>query len=553
MTLSDRITQSNYIRSVLFPNGDGDDVGFTENSKNNLLSHIKFLDLNPYNTYRFSDNPYKGLPEGFLIYRSCYPIQRDNRDGMAICSRNSMAVNIRVYRLTLRAFNINKQNKTTFADHNEWREVAWYEYIREHILKKKLCPNFIGMHGYYTCEKSGIDFDRVTKLRNYVNGQPPAPAQSKNAPLNNEYLQNAFEEQQKLNDALAPFITGGITSTYKDPRFFKKPQQPVNLDEYKGSVLTIMTESPTYTLYNWASKIYQIEGNIKKMVNTGYHTEKVWITMLFQLIVALYVMQIKKININNFSIRNNVFVKDLTTETNVTSYWKYKINNVDFYVPNFGYLLQIDTNYSDFTDPQPATFIDVSGKTYKLDGTIYDPKIDQKKLNEEIFQNFINAMDTNNFKGDFIREGGIPPPQDILTLMDKIHSEAVTKVITDISTYLLIFMKQLLNNRIGTFLKEQEHIHIRKDDMRNVNPGQIVVLDEGNGTNRFVLFIGVSNSMATILTRNENVNPDEIIEAVVPITSLFNYSRHEPLLQNYKLNEANLTEEAILETYTIIK
>ena len=54
VTLSDRITQSNYIRSVLFPNGDGDDVGFSENSKNNLLSHIKFLDLNPYNTY----NPY---------------------------------------------------------------------------------------------------------------------------------------------------------------------------------------------------------------------------------------------------------------------------------------------------------------------------------------------------------------------------------------------------------------------------------------------------------------------------------------------------------------
>lgn len=52
-SLGDRLTQSNYIRTVLFPNGDGDDVGFTGTSKNSLLSHIKFLDLNPYNTYRF--------------------------------------------------------------------------------------------------------------------------------------------------------------------------------------------------------------------------------------------------------------------------------------------------------------------------------------------------------------------------------------------------------------------------------------------------------------------------------------------------------------------
>jgi hypothetical protein len=44
-------------------------------------------------------------------------------------------------------------------------------------------------------------------------------------------------------------------------------------------------------------------------------------------------------------------------------------------------------------------------------------------------------MDTNNFKGDFISEGGVAPPQEILSLMDKIHAEAVTKNVTNISIY----------------------------------------------------------------------------------------------------------------------
>lgn len=555
ITLSDRLTQSNYIRSVLFPNGDGDEIGFTANSRNNILSHIKFLDLNPYNTYRFSDNPYKGLPDGFLIYRSCYPIQRDTRDGLAICARNSMAVNLRIYRLTVGAFNINKQNTMTFGDYNEWREVAWYEYIREHIIKKKLCPNFIGMHGYYTCDNSQIDFDRVSKLRKYVNGRPPEPNVNKMQPFFNEYLQKQLEDQQKLKEAFSPYIVGNKINYISQNLIPQKVNKQINLDEYKGAILAIMTESPTYTLYNWASKIYKLEGNIKRMVNTGFHTEKVWISLLFQLIVSLYIMQIKQININNFSIRNNVFIKDISNESSLTNYWKYRINNVDFYIPNYGFLLQIDTNYSDMTDPQPVIFIDDKKKEHKLNGVIYDKNIDINKLNDDVFDNFINSLDTNNFKGDFISEGGIAPSQEVLNLIDKIHEEALranTKETKNISIYLLKYMRQFMNNRIGTYLKENEYVNVRKDDMKNVKNGQVIVLDEGNGTYKFVLLIDVINGIATFLTKDD-IEQNEIIEKNITITSLFNYSRHEPIVQNYKLNEANLTEETILETYTIIE
>jgi hypothetical protein len=302
ISLGDRLKQSDYIRSILFPGGDGTEAGFTKNSKNNLLEHIKFMDLNPYNTYRFSSNPYKGLPDGFLIYRSCYPIQRDPRNGLIICARNSMSVNVRVYKLTVGAFKINKQNKLKYSDFDQWREVAYYEYVKERILKNKTCPNFVGMLGYYTTEKSNIDFERVTKLSNFVMGQTPAPEPAMSKITSNpqaEWLLKNLEDQKNLADAMAPFLgPTGTMNALKDRRFYSQPVAAEDENDYKGAVLTIMTESPTYNLYNWASKIYQAEGNVKKMVNTGFHSGDVWMSILFQLIVALYVMQINKININ---------------------------------------------------------------------------------------------------------------------------------------------------------------------------------------------------------------------------------------------------------------
>jgi hypothetical protein len=557
VSLGDRLKQSDYIRSILFPSGDGKEAGFTKDSKNNLLEHIKFMDLNPYNTYRFSSNPYKGLPEGYLIYRSCYPIQRDPRNGLIVCARNSMSVNVRVYKLTVGAFKINKQNKLKYSDYNQWREVAYYEYVKERILKNKTCPNFVGMLGYYTTEKSNIDFDRVKKLTNFVVGQTIAPEPAMSKITGNpqaEWLLNNLEEQKKLGEAMAPFIGPvGTINALRDARFRQKPVEVEDENDYKGSVLTIMTESPTYNLYNWASKIYQVEGNVKKMVNTGFHSGDVWLSIIFQLIVALYVMQINKIIINNFSIRNNVYIKDVSTEANVTRYWKYKINNLDFYVPNYGYLLLIDSNYTDLPDGQETTFIDTNKSKHKLDGIIYDSSIDTDTLNDNIYQTFINSIDPNNFKGDFISESGTPPPQEVLSVMDKMHSDAINRDNKNIGIFLILFMRKFMNNRIGTYLKEQEYVNVRKDDMRSAKPGQIVVLDEGNGTFKFVLFKMVENGVAKILTKDESINPEEIIDKDIPITNLHNYSRHEPILQNYKLNEANLTEEAIIETYTIVE
>ena len=68
-------------------------------------------------------------------------------------------------------------------------------------------------------------------------------------------------------------------------------------------------------------------------------------------------MQINKIFISNFDLERNVFVKDLSFRGTVTEYWKYKINGVDYYIPNLGYLVMIDSNFGDVEFENDNSFI----------------------------------------------------------------------------------------------------------------------------------------------------------------------------------------------------
>jgi hypothetical protein len=118
-----------------------------------------------------------------------------------------------------------------------------------------------------------------------------------------------------------------------------------------------------------------------------------------------------------------------------------------------------------------------------------------------------------------------------------------------------------MNNRIGTYLKEQEIIHIRKDDLRDFKKGQILIHEEGTGIYRFVLYLETTNGVAKVLTKDRTSQNDPqyidkdkeiIIEKDVQITTLSNYSLTEPIVQNFKPNEANLSEDNLLETYNIL-
>jgi hypothetical protein len=224
----------------------------------------------------------------------------------------------------------------------------------------------------------------------------------------------------------------------------------------------------------------------------------------------------------------------------------------------------IDSNFSDLDEPQPAQFLHQSGnspitpsttpnKKFKIHGKIYDSSLDDKIIKDKSFEMFKSASNPDNFTGDFLNYGGVQPDEDVQIILGKIYSDANTKnPDLRIQNYITKYMRRFMNNRIGTFLKETEYANVRKDDSSTMKPGQIVVQDQGVGNNKFVLYLGSdSTGSATILTREEPTG-NEIIDKNVPLTSLYNYSRFESIQQNYNVEDGNLSEDSILETYNLV-
>ncbi|AYV77224.1 MAG: hypothetical protein Barrevirus20_2 [Barrevirus sp.] len=511
-TLGERINIHNFVRSVFIRHHDGEDIDLDGKGKNSLLSYLKFMQLNPYSTSN-SKNPYVGLPDGMVIYRSCYPIRYDSGSNAIQCAPNSLGLNIRIYRLTDIEYGLKKQVATNFFNYNVWREIAFYEYIREQILKRKICPNFIMMYCYYIAEKANIDFEKVKVLRSKDTSLLPDPARTTNL----------------------PFV----------------PLQPVLANQVRPGfckAIVMLSEAPTYSIYGWSSKTYLANANIHKMVNTGYHVSEVWISILFQLIVALYTMQIHGIAFTNFSIEDNVYVKDISQHENVVMYWKYKINEFEYYVPNYGYLLMIDSNYKDVENI-------VGVNPYKIQGSIFGDTNDNNEISKLTFEAFKRAINPNSFDKAFTNSGGTKPPSDIMELIKRIYNESAgANANQDISYYIYSYMGNLLNNRVGTYLSELELKNVRREDAKSFSKGQIVVQEVQNETYKFVIFVGQdqNSGISTILTKEDPTKRD-IIEAKVPKDVLFSYSRYDNVVQNYRPMVSNLNEDELLETYVVGK
>jgi hypothetical protein len=626
-TLGERINDYHFIRASIFNNSDGEDIDLHGMSTNSLTSYIKIdvADINPYNSYKHSPNPFKGLPQNFLIYRSGYPIRHDEKTGRVECAKDSTSVNVRLYKMLEGSWLVNrintnkKTNKKKFFDYDEWREVAFYEYIRENILKKKVSPNFVNMYGYFISENSMIDYDKIDYSYNEINND------NNNRKVEEQYLvvkpekveKNVYEIDEDKHNINGPIIdqygnymvpsyvdpTGmtGMTMTknmgglnfqsglteygkivkhkelaenfnsamkekielqkeHSDKKVITMDAErhiiEVNPDAYLGKSLVILTESPTYSIFGWASKTYLENGNIFEMVGRGYHDVNTWMNILFQLMIALYVMQINKMFISNFDIERNVFVKDLSFRGTATEYWKYKINGVDYYVPNLGYLVMIDSNFGDveFENNNANSFIEKECH-HKLNGDFYNegiPSYSREYINNNIFEMFIKSFDSNVFGRYSKKYGIVQPPDEIIDLMGKIMNEASSDKEKNIEKYIIKYMKKFIHNRVGSYLKESEISNIRRDDVGEPKKGDILVHEAGNNKFKFVIYLGVDNNIATIITK-ENPENSDYIDKKVNVHSLINYMKTEPISQNYKPNEENLTEEGLLETYIINK
>jgi hypothetical protein len=560
-SISERITMYEVIRSVLFSSGDGTDVPIESDSQN-LLSHIKLMDMNPYNASRFSNNPYKGLPFGFLLYRSCYPIRHDARNASAICSTNSTGVNVRIYRLTEGSYMVNRQDITRASDYDEWRDIAFYNYVKEHIIKKKVCPNFTVMYGYNISINSNINFDELKMLQQKVTQTSQARLVKQNGTIRQTDVSQFgrpvgapdSNRARRVVGVVRDPVTGLVVREITNPP--SREDQLIALNRYTGKALVCLSEASNYNILGWAKKEYRSDGNIRTMINSGYHTKSVWESIIFQMLVALYTMQIKGIVINDFKIDRNVFIKDISMGGNVTNYWKYKVEGIEYYIPNYGYLVLIDTNYRDFDKPCPdenSNYESDKKRERKIDGVfIQSCKLTVDQCIEKTFEMFRSAVDPNIFNQDFVKDNGIKPPEEILRLLSNIKNSADSKPTLNIAYYIRQHMTSFLNNRVGGALVDTEPMNVKKGGVKEFRKGQIVVMQDQDGVDKFVVYVKSKDMMARIITKDK-INPEtaNFIEKDVPISSLNEYSMTQPIKQNFNINEPNLNEESLIETYNV--
>lgn len=576
-TVANRLTVLSYVRSMILDGNDGKPVYFKK-GKNSLLERLKTTEFNPYHYGGLLDNPYSTIPKNMLLYRSCYPIRYNDNVGVT-CSNDSVGMNIRIYRLTNKEFDMNKNPSSKFYESDVWREVAYYEYIRENIVKKKICPNFVTMYGYSMCPDSEIDFEQIDKFKQDREYVPPA---------HHVAIKDKVGEIPVIVPALTPMgfvpivkipkkdepesFIGMMPGTHttmlmtKGPDLTLKPITPSGLpvgatimknpDAYEDKLLIALTEAPTYNIFQWASKKYQTQGRMNNMIHMGYHDEKIWRSILCQLMIAMHILKRHHIYINDFSLADNVYIKDLTNINTLSAYWLYIVDGVKYYVPNYGYIVMID---SKFKDPQP-TLSTVLGATqskriissHLFAGEPNQPTdADIDKLWNDAF---LNVFNTNNFSGDFERLGGVHPQEEVLSFINRIHSGAVKKLSTDkdinIFHMLYNFMRIFMNNRIGSYLNKYELEYIAKGGSKKFNSGDIIIYEERPETFKFVMYVSSKNpGVVHVITRHDNGKDFKTLD--IPSGQLYQYE-NVPIKQEYKPNEAKLDDSELLETYVIM-
>lgn len=524
-TINERTTLSQFIKSVILYGKDGENIPFrngqkagtdiTTNNRTSLIDRLKTTELNPYHcaVTSMKDNPYKTLPKNMLIFRSCYPIQRTKgADANHIsCARGSVGMNLRLYRMTQGEMMVNRVSGDELRKSDVWREIMYYEYVRENIIKTKECPNFVMMIGYSLCKDSDIDFDKLEQIKNHAAILP------KKQPL-----------VIKINNNMV-----------KNP------------NAYANDLLIGITESPTYSFAQWASNSYTNIGLTKKMIRNGYHPSNVWKSIIFQIMVAMHALQKHNIYINGMNILDNVYIKELSDVSITNSHWQYVIDGINYYIPNYGYLVMIDSKFKD-VDVTGITLGAQKQKQFKIYGDMFG---DQKvAINNSNIDAFLNIINPNIFATNFTENGGIRPPDDIISLLTSINNYTISHRGNQgfkISECIYEFMKNFLHNRTGTLLTEPELKNMGQVG-RKFNTGEIVVYNDNPDVYKFAIFGSYDGQGNCNICTKNNPDDDEIIETYgVPRGNLRDYSKTSQLKQIYKPNEQKITEMELLETYNL--
>jgi hypothetical protein len=538
-TLEERIKILHNLRANLVRHNDGELIGLSGDGKElrNLLSYVRMMELNPYHIEDDigRNNPYRDLPSNMLLFRSCYPLQIDDKTNAISCSKNSIGMNVRVYEMRVADF-FSSELGIERKHLDVWRDIYNYEHIREEIIKKKVNQNFVLLYSYYLSDAGTINLNKLRELRT---------------------LDTAPESRgvTDIDDIRREFDTL-VRTAAADPR------SGINITLPTDKVLVALTEGPNMPIMKWAMKQYQSNGPINKMIFTGFHSDNEWKSVIFQMISALYTMEVYKISITNFKLRDNVFIKDLKTSGNIVGYWKYIIEDIAYYVPNYGHLVQIDSSYKDIPGISYTTMNPV-GKT-SLVYKIYSDRIDAPTYRANLtFDNFIEAINPSNWGAAFINKGGVKPPESIMTLLQNMYTDATSDLrasrtpgsttVFTIDKYIKEYFKNYIHNRVGTLLRVSEMPNLVRENPRidECKPGKIFIKEIRPDSQYQCVMVGGNPDMAgnvKVYTKNA-ITDTNYREEIISMGTLFKYSPFEHLEQNYKPDEAKLAESDMLDIY----
>lgn len=493
---------TNFFRSLILENGDGDEISISPGESKTLLSYIRLLELNPFNIDR---NPYESLSKGFLLYNAAYPLRYNQEKNDLNIAKRALGVNVRIYQMSEGAMRANRlTDEIDYSNFEVWRDIRYYEYVREEILKRKVCPNFVGLYLYTLDKNSRIDYSKIDMVK-YKN-QPKNSLSNEvknikkindlhnidplelflfdsynmqykkvdgdvlltNNAVNDKYLKNiaiylvknnyilltpGTKKEYKWTDEGIKYLVSykfynlveeenrprtGTLVTTQQIRLLANLVGKQDLTKSSNNSLIALTEAPNKNILQWASPLVDNYGAIKRMIQTGYHTPNVWKSVLFQMVFACAVLQKSGIYFENFSLENNFYVKDLYVDESKKGHWIYKSKDFTFYVPNYGYLLMFDSRFVDLYDD------------YNLIG--------KKEDEEQKFKiNSLNLYPKNNIKNKGLYKGliysdfkSLINPDNFRKNLEKVGGEHPDQEILDLLQK--IYDDTGLNQNIDEFL-----------------------------------------------------------------------------------------------------
>ena len=514
ITIRDRIILCDYLRSLYIRDRDGEEINFDNYNKipnklYTLLSFIKLKDFNPLHYSKITDNPYKTLPYGLLVWNANYPIYLDRKTNMIQPAKKNIDLNIRLYKLqNIDILAKDQSFSDILKDHESeiWNELYYYEFIKS-LIKQNKCSNFVLLYSYYIVKKININFSKIYE-----------GSISKDKKLTDDNIIKLVKSN--LDDIKNILKNKNGTTITKTEDLFNDSDQ----------CLLMLTEAPNCNIVQWTEKKYlNNNGNniIYTMTNTGYHSEKEILSVIFQILVIFHVLKSNEIILSNLNI-DNLFIKIVNVDSNI-SHWKYIINGITYYVPNYGNVVLLDSKY-EYNENNGQIYGDQKQSNYK----IYHKDLKGNLYNYQEFNKIYEKIIINVFT-------------KLLTLFSK-HNDIINKVITNIKSIsdLIydIFYKHYLHNRIGQEITQLEQTQIINGN-KNFSDGELVLYKYDE--KYYISMIKDNNLSVYTIDLNDTTGKKC---AIINCNKEDIYKIYGSIPQTVKPG-LKLNEEDILETYYI--